>query len=119
MLSQCFKKTLKDYKITAKQLSDMTGISQNHLSEFRRGKSRISDELLWKLLLAMDEVQPGARKHFCSLMAGEPVDQKRIENIEYVIQYVAEALSEDDLPDLFSALAQRWKNPNSRVLQAH
>lgn len=112
MLSQCFKRTIEHYKITGKQLSDMTGISQNHISEFRRGKSTISDELLWKLLMAMDEVQPGARKYFCSLMAGEPVERGGIEN-------VVEALSEEDLPDLLFAIAQRWKNPDGKVLQVH
>lgn len=112
MLSQYFRKTLKDYKITAKQLSDITGISQNHLSEFRRGKSCISDEVLWKLLMAMDEVKPGARRHFCLLMAGESVERERIGNL-------VKDLPEDDLPDLFFALAQRWEESNGKVLQAH
>lgn len=68
--SQAFDKTLRYYRITGKALWEKTGISQNHISEFRNG-GNISAEVLSKLIAAMEELAPGAKLHFCLLLADE------------------------------------------------
>lgn len=68
--SQAFDKTLRYYRITGKALWEKTGISQNHISEFRNG-GNISAEALSRLMAAMEDLAPGAKLYFCILLAGE------------------------------------------------
>jgi transcriptional regulator with XRE-family HTH domain len=68
--SQAFDRTLRYHRITGKVLSQKTGISQNHISEFRNG-GNISAEALSRLLAVMDELAPGAKLYFCLSLAGE------------------------------------------------
>ena len=68
---QEFNETLKAYKITASDLCREVGLSTSALSNFRNGKKNLTTETFHKLLLAMDKVAPGSRRHFCTLLAGE------------------------------------------------
>lgn len=71
MIHQFFDQTLKRYSITGKRLSDMTGISQAHISEFRNGKTNPPCDTFMRLLDGADQIEPGAKQYFCQLLAGK------------------------------------------------
>jgi hypothetical protein len=73
MIHEFFDQTLKRYGIQAKALSGLSGVSQNHISEFRGGKLKtgVTTDCLYRLLVAMDELSPGSRRYFCDLLAGK------------------------------------------------
>lgn len=72
IIEQIFDRTLKRYRIQAKSLSTLTGVSENHISEFRRGhlKTGVTTDVLGRLLLGMEELAPGSREYFCQLLSG-------------------------------------------------
>lgn len=70
-----FNETLKAYKITASDLCREVGLSTSALSNFRNGKKNLTTETFHKLLLAMDKVAPGSRRYFCTLLAGEDLEE--------------------------------------------
>jgi transcriptional regulator with XRE-family HTH domain len=113
MIHIYFRKTQEHYGITGKRLSEMSGVSENHISEFRRGKSTISVEVLWKLVLGMDAIEPGARKYFCSLMADEankPGEAKKpVESLEARV----EKASDEEMEAVMLAIARRWRRSRS------
>jgi transcriptional regulator with XRE-family HTH domain len=74
MIHNFFDQTLKRYGITGKRLSEVTGYSTTHISEFRNGKTNPSCETLMCLLSGMDQIEPGARQYFCALLAGKPIE---------------------------------------------
>lgn len=111
LIHKAFDETLKNYRISGKALAETASVSNALVSEFRRGKRGITDQTLNKLLVAIETIEPGARRYFCSLIAGE---SKREGNISDVI----ESLSEEEIPQLFIALANRWQSPQNQVLQA-
>lgn len=66
-LSQAFDKTLRDFGINAKWLSERSGVSEKMISLFRNDKQRIYSDSLEKLLEAL----PGdARRYFFDLIRG-------------------------------------------------
>lgn len=71
MIHEIFKQTQDSFGIKNKVLAAKVGISPKHLSEFRAGKTNLSLELLWEIVLALDELAPGARRELGRLMAGE------------------------------------------------
>jgi len=107
MISEYFRKTQEYYGITGKQLSEQSGVSENHISEFRRGKSTISVEVLWKLVLGMEVIAPGARQHFCFLMAGK--ERKLGESLEEMV----DRATDDEIEAVMLAIARRWKRSRS------
>ena len=73
MINELFDRTLKKYKISAKEISKLTKISEGHISEFRKGKADVTTENLEKLLNAMDKLCVGSKKDFCEHLAGEKI----------------------------------------------
>ena len=117
MISEIFRLTIERYGISAKQLSQISGVSENHISEFRRGKTGISEEVLWKLIEAMDEVKPGSRGYFCERLAGgdkfsNSSDLSSLSQLEslWEIQNLVDTLSDDRLALLLMVVAARIKN---------
>ncbi len=89
MIHEFFDLTLKRYGIKAKSLSDLTGVSQNHISEFRSHKLKtgVTSDCLWRLLTGMDELAPGSLRHFCDLLAGKKKPQQGFaEDLEFLIE---------------------------------
>ncbi|WP_371125605.1 hypothetical protein [Microcoleus sp.] len=73
------------------------------MSQFRHGKKGVTDEMLDNLLQAMQKIAPGARKHFCSLVAGELVEGAGVEN-------AIKEISAEEIPELLMAIARCWKS---------
>lgn len=117
MISEIFRVTIERYGISGKQLSKFSGVSENHISEFRRGKTGISTEVLWKLIEAMDEIKPGSRAYFCARLAkGEEFGNnsqmsvpKQLDSL-LDMQNMVDSLSDDSLALLLMVVAARIKN---------
>ncbi|OCR00274.1 hypothetical protein BCD67_25040 [Oscillatoriales cyanobacterium USR001] len=127
MISEIFRVTIERYGISGKQLSKFSGVSENHISEFRRGKTGISTEVMWKLIEAMDEIKPGARAYFCTRLAGvegfgnnsQISVPKQLESL-LDMQNMVDGLSDDTLALLLMVVAARIKNgvsPKTRGLE--
>ena len=87
MFREIFKQVKKSHGITGKAISQATGISQNHISEYIRGKRNVTDETLWRMIEAMDEMSPGVKKQFGSLLIGvssspSPNPQELVNNMD-------------------------------------
>ena len=71
LIYKAFNKTLETYGISGKAIAQAANASESFVSQFRRGKKGATDEMLDKLLGAMQTLAPGSRRYFCSLVAGE------------------------------------------------
>ncbi|MCL1475827.1 hypothetical protein [Argonema antarcticum] len=111
LIHEAFNETLKRYRIGGRALAQAAAVSESLVSHFRHGKTGVTDQMLDKLLQGMQEIAPGSRKYFCSLIAGEPAGVSTVEK-------VIEAISEEEIPELLMAIARRWKATDNKVLQA-
>lgn len=104
-MHEIFDKTLKRYAIKAKALSDLTGVSQNHISEFRGGKLKtgVTTDCLMRLLVGMDDLSPGARRYFCDLLAEK---KNQPQGFQSELEFYINASDEVELKE---ALLQRVK----------
>ncbi|MBD2364954.1 hypothetical protein H6G36_27975 [Anabaena minutissima FACHB-250] len=105
-LSQSFDATIKKYRISAKKLSSETRVSENHISEFRRGKCDVSTTVLSKLLDGMETLAPGAKQYFCYLMSGHQQSSSLKQSLVEIIQVA----DEDELLDAMGAIANRFRH---------
>jgi transcriptional regulator with XRE-family HTH domain len=99
--------TIKRYRISAKELSKLTKVSENHISEFRRGKGDISTTVLAKLLDGMDTLAPGSQQHYCHLIAG--IEKQSISSLKQSLMDIIEVADEDELLDAMGAIANRFR----------
>lgn len=107
MIKEAFNQTLNCYELTAKTLSKASGVSENHISAFRRGASDIGSKKLESLIEAMEAAAPGSRQYFCSQLAGRSL---RPANWRSLIL----SASHEDIEQILLLLAERWA-----VLQGH
>ena len=92
--SEALDKTLEHYGISAKWLSEQSGVSMQMISQFRRGKQRVYSDSLEAMIGALPlEV----RCHFYSLMMGN-----RIPTVSM--------MSESELADLMDEIAKVLRN---------
>ena len=105
LIHEVFDKTLEEYNISGRMLAKVAGVSESAVSQFRRGKKGATDDMLNKLLTAMEELAPGSRRYFCGLLADSSGDAKKL-----LIASVND-LPEEDIPQLLIAIARRWSRP--------
>ncbi len=105
-ISEPFDTTLKWYKISAKELSKLTKVSENHISEFRRGKGDVSTNVLSKLLDGMEILAPSSKQHFLQLMSGEKKSSLTLKEEFLKIIHLA---NEDELLDGLTIIANRFR----------
>ena len=72
-MHEIFDRTLRIHGITGSRLAEVTGLSTTHISDFRRGKTNPPCNTLQRLLDAIDEISPGAKRDFCLQLAGATV----------------------------------------------
>ncbi len=111
MLRKIFTEVKNKYGITGKALSQATGISQKHISEYINGKRDVTSSTLWRMIEAMDNLAPGAKQYFSVLMCGCE------SNFSSKPQYVAESkdwrslisnASPAEMEQILLAMADRW-----------
>jgi predicted transcriptional regulator len=117
-MNNIFDRTLRRHGITGKGLSQVTGYSQTHISEFRRGKTNPSCSTLQGLLDGMDELSPGAKRDFCMELAGTAtpslVDAPSSRNLSI------EGMSSTELAQLLMAVADKLQQgqPAKQLISA-
>jgi hypothetical protein len=106
MIHELFDQTLKRYGIQAKALSGLSGVSQNHISEFRGGKLKtgVTTDCLYRLLVAMDELSPGSRHYFCDLLAGK---KNQSQDFQAELEFYIDAADETELRKAILQIAKR------------
>ena len=107
-----FDETIRHYKISASELSRRCEVSPGLISRFRAGKVGLTTEKLDNLLAAMDDIEPGSRRHFCTLLAGENpnelVNQLKLMNttqLADLIRSAADCLAESSSNNLVGTLS--------------
>ncbi len=110
LIYKAFNKTLETYGISGKAIAQAANASESFVSQFRRGKKGATDEMLDKLLGAMQTLAPGSRRYFCCLVAGESGREGSLLN-------AIDSISEEEIPQLLIAIANRWQSPQKQVLQ--
>ena len=110
LIHEAFNKTLKNYGISGRALAQVAQVSESLVSQFRRGKKGVTDEMLDKLLRAIQEIAPGSRRYFCLLVAGESVRNGGVLN-------TIDQISEEEIPEVLMAIARRWKSVDKQILQ--
>lgn len=71
MFRQAFVEVQESRRITGKVISEISGVSTNHIAQFRKGHRDVTSNTLWQLVEAMEKVSPGAKLEFCQCLAGE------------------------------------------------
>lgn len=104
MLREFFGEVKRHHGITGKAISELTGVSQNHISEYINGKRDVTTEVLWRMIEAMDEISPGARRDLAKKIAS---DRREI---------TYEELDEDELAEEMIRLGRAWKTIRNRKL---
>lgn len=97
---EALDRSLDDYGISAKWLSEQSGVSMQMISQFRRGKQRVYSDSLEAMINALPEE---VRRHFYSLMNG---NNDRIPAVS--------SLNESELADLMDEIASVLRK---RVIQ--
>lgn len=118
MINQLLDKTIQQYGIVAKQLASQAGISENHLSEFRRGKGDITTGILGRLIEAMDELAPGSKRYFCLMLAGAGEKQQMEEPLEQLAEIVS-CLDESELPDALNVISNQWRRSHKSTVRSN
>ena len=67
---EALKKVKETRKITGKDLSRKTGITEANISGFFNGKINTKVSTLDKIVEAMDKISPGARRDYAQELAG-------------------------------------------------
>lgn len=70
MLREIFKEVKRSHGVTGKAISQLTGISQNHISEYINGKRDVTSETLWRMVEAMEQLSSGAAADFGQKLSG-------------------------------------------------
>jgi transcriptional regulator with XRE-family HTH domain len=104
-MSGLFDATLKRYRISAKELSKLTGISENHISEFRRSKGDVSTLILHNLLNGMDNLAGGSKQYFLDLLS----NQKDSNTLKQSLVDTIAVADEEELLSTISAIAERFR----------
>jgi transcriptional regulator with XRE-family HTH domain len=97
--SEALDKTLDAYGISAKWLSEQSGVSMQMISQFRRGKQRVYSDSLEAMIGALPSE---VRHHFYSLMNGGD----RIATVSL--------LNEAELADLMDEIASVLRKRSAR-----
>jgi hypothetical protein len=101
-IQEAFNDTLEKYRIGPKMLAEVAGVSDSSVYNFRQGKRGASDEMLDRFLDAMDKIEPGARHHFCSLLADTSPERTGVPLIS------VDDIRDEDIPRLLISIARKW-----------
>lgn len=112
MIREAFNETLNRYRFTAKALSEKSGVSENHISAFKRGVSEMGSKKLEALIEAMDELAPGSKQYFCSQLASSclTADWRNARSSAKAADWrsLILAASPQDIEEILRLLAEQW-----------
>ncbi len=107
-IHQLFKQTMDRHGIRGKDLAPLAGITPNHLSDFRSGKTWISPEVFMAMLSGIELLAPGSRRYFCQLLAEEPMPEKRPSVKEKLVEMI-ETADDEEIEAVLLAVGSKWK----------
>ncbi|MEL4897485.1 helix-turn-helix domain-containing protein [Crocosphaera sp. Alani8] len=107
MFRQTFKKVKTKRGITGKALSQITGISENHISEFLNGKRDVTTEKLWEMIMGLEKLSPGSKQDFAEFI-GDGQSLKVTLDLERTVQ-------ELDVKDFL----QLWQVASERMTEIY
>lgn len=102
-LSKAFDKTLKDFELSARWLSESSGVSEKMISQFRNSRQRIYSDTLEKLLEALPSE---AKLRFLGLVIG----------VEITPEKLVVGMKEAELSSLLFAIADKLRPKESKEL---
>jgi transcriptional regulator with XRE-family HTH domain len=113
-----FDKTLRIHGITGKRLSEVTGLSTTHISDFRNGKTNPPCNTLQRLLNGIDEISPGAKRDFCLQLAG--TTPSFVETAPSSRKLSIEGMSSMELAELLMVVADKLQQgqPAKQLISA-
>ena len=112
-INESFVTAMSEYGIKAKELAELCGISAQQVTEFRRGRSWVSQETFESLLENMDHLSPGSKRYFCSLLANQPIahTDKKQQLIEMI-----ETANPEEIEAVLLTIGRKWnKDSNAHV----
>lgn len=111
MFYKIFKTIQTRHGIKAIELKQVTGITNQHLSEFGSGKVDLTSKKLWAIIEAMEKLSPGAKADFAAEIAN-------YENVEPVLDAAAlvDSWSEEDLNQILLAVAHRYRKEKQLLI---
>ncbi len=98
--------TQDQFQIKGSEISAIAGISPQHWSEYRKGRTDIVSSKVWATLDAMESLRPGARRYFCSLISEEGGEQRTVMDAS-VIERLIEDLPAGELYELLTIVGAR------------
>lgn len=101
MINQLFDETMKQYRITGKRLSEVTGVSPANISGFRNGKVNPPTDTLMRLLEGLATIEPESKVYFCQLLAGS--------SFAYRVPTGVSEMDRSELARLLFAVADKLK----------
>jgi transcriptional regulator with XRE-family HTH domain len=104
-INEHFVTAMSKYGIKAKELAELVGISAQQITEFRRGRSWVSQETFESILENMDNLSPGSKRYFCSLMANQEIS--RTDNKQILIDMIENANTEE-IEAALLAIGRKW-----------
>lgn len=104
-INEHFVTAMSKYGIKAKELAELVGISAQQITEFRRGRSWVSQETFESILENMDNLSPGSKRYFCSLMANQEIS--RTDNKQMLIDMIENANAEE-IEAALLAIGRKW-----------
>lgn len=95
---------------TGKELSELTGIAQQTLSDARTGRSDMSSAVIWKLMVAIAEVNPsGSVAKVVDIIQGKKNSEDFLLQIENIIL----AADDRELEQIFLFLGNKLFSKNA------
>lgn len=111
--SSPFDKTLRSYNLTGKALSVESGVSQNHISDFRNGEN-ITVEALSRLMRAMDDLKPGSVRDFLRQVSEEASpESSKPTKFKASLENLIESATDEEIEGIMVAIARKWRLRNS------
>ena len=104
---EALKETMRHFRIKASVLSRASGVQERQISLFLAGKD-LRSGTLHKLVVAADEIVPGARAYFCTQLAGKSL----VNNQNW--RTLISSANPKDIEEILSALAERWSILNEQ-----
>jgi transcriptional regulator with XRE-family HTH domain len=116
-LNEAFDQTLKYFEISAKSLSEQSGVAPQTISDFRRGKKTIQTDSLEKLLKSLSIE---AQAHFFSLSVGGKLTPEKIMlSVGKDWELLISTASPGDIEEILHALSDRYSQLKKKTVIKH
>lgn len=114
MIHELLAKTWDEYGIASKTLAEITGFDASYIRSVKAGRKWVSEEGLEKILAGMEELAPGSRLYFCSLLAGEDLKKAQCGNVAESLQRLISVCDSEEINIALLAISTRLREVSQR-----